>query len=66
MRGGRGIRGWVCGSVDEALQFSDFAGVTTLVEAFPLEEAAAGVREDDERHGAFPRCPENLRMRRSK
>jgi hypothetical protein len=52
--------------VDEALQFSDFAGVTPLVEAFPLEEAAAGVREDDERHGAFPRCPENLRMRRSK
>ncbi|MGO9409735.1 MAG: alcohol dehydrogenase catalytic domain-containing protein [Spirochaetia bacterium] len=38
--GGRGIRGWVGGSVDEALEFSTFAKVTPMVEVFPLEKAA--------------------------
>jgi D-arabinose 1-dehydrogenase-like Zn-dependent alcohol dehydrogenase len=37
--GGRGIRGWVGGSVDEALAFSTFAKVTPMVEVFPLERA---------------------------
>ncbi len=37
--GGRGIRGWVGGSVEEALRFSTFAGVTPMVEVFPLEKA---------------------------
>ena len=37
--GGRGIRGWVGGSVDEALQFSTFANVAPMVEVFPLEKA---------------------------
>jgi D-arabinose 1-dehydrogenase-like Zn-dependent alcohol dehydrogenase len=38
--GGRGIRGWVGGSVEEALQFSTFARVTPMVEVYPLENAA--------------------------
>jgi D-arabinose 1-dehydrogenase-like Zn-dependent alcohol dehydrogenase len=38
--GGRGVRGWVGGSVDEALAFSTFAKVTPMVEVFPLEKAA--------------------------
>ena len=37
--GGRGIRGWVGGSVDEALAFSAFAKVKPMVETFPLERA---------------------------
>jgi D-arabinose 1-dehydrogenase-like Zn-dependent alcohol dehydrogenase len=36
--GGRGIRGWVGGRVDEALAFSTFAGVMPMVEVFPLEK----------------------------
>ena len=43
--GGRGIRGWVGGRVDEALEFSTFAGVMPMVEVFPLEK----VREAFER-----------------
>jgi len=39
LAGGRGIRGWVGGSVDEALEFSTFAKVTPMVEVFPLERA---------------------------
>jgi D-arabinose 1-dehydrogenase-like Zn-dependent alcohol dehydrogenase len=38
--GGRGVRGWVGGSVEEALAFSTFANVTPMVEVFPLEKAA--------------------------
>jgi len=37
--GGRGIRGWVGGSVDEALAFSTFAKVKPMVETFPLDRA---------------------------
>jgi D-arabinose 1-dehydrogenase-like Zn-dependent alcohol dehydrogenase len=39
LAGGRGIRGWVGGSVDEALAFSTFAKVIPMVEVFPLEKA---------------------------
>ncbi|HUI69026.1 MAG TPA: alcohol dehydrogenase catalytic domain-containing protein [Spirochaetia bacterium] len=37
--GGRGIRGWIGGSVDDALEFSTAAKVTPMVEVFPLEKA---------------------------
>jgi D-arabinose 1-dehydrogenase-like Zn-dependent alcohol dehydrogenase len=40
LAGGRGIRGWVGGSVDEALAFSTFTKVTPMVEVFVLEKAA--------------------------
>lgn len=39
--GARSVRGWVGGSVDDALRFSVLAGITPLVEVFPLEKAAA-------------------------
>jgi D-arabinose 1-dehydrogenase-like Zn-dependent alcohol dehydrogenase len=38
--GGRSIRGWVSGSIDEAVRFSALFKVIPMVEVFPLEQAA--------------------------
>lgn len=38
--GGRSIRGWIGGSVEEAIRFSALFGIIPMVEVFPLEQAA--------------------------
>ncbi len=38
--GGRSIKGSVEGSIEEAINFSLMAGVSPMVEVFPLEQAA--------------------------
>lgn len=40
MRGGRSIRGWVGGNLDDTLRFSTLANVRPMVETFPLDQAA--------------------------
>lgn len=41
LRGGRSIRGWVGGNLEDTIRFSTLVGVTPMVEVFPLEQAAA-------------------------
>ena len=62
MRGGQSVRGWVGGNMADTLSFSVLFKVVPMVEVFPLEQAAARIREDDEREGAFPVRAENARL----
>jgi len=40
LRGGASIRGWVGGTIEDAIRFSVLASVKPMVEVFPLEQAA--------------------------
>lgn len=38
--GGRSVRGWVSGNIEDAIRFSTLFNITPMVEVFPLEQAA--------------------------
>ena len=40
MRGGKSIKGWVGGTPDEAIRFSQINNIKPVIETFPLEDAA--------------------------
>jgi D-arabinose 1-dehydrogenase-like Zn-dependent alcohol dehydrogenase len=40
LRGARSISGWVGGDLDDTIRFSVHAGITPMIEVFPLEDVA--------------------------
>ena len=57
--GGGSIQGWNTGTsadAEDTLRFSELSGVRPMVET-SAAMSWRGLREDDERAGAIPRCP---------
>jgi hypothetical protein len=62
--GSRTIQGWASGTpadAEDTLRFSELTGVRPMIETYPLEKAARGLRANDERQCTVPRGSDDVK-----